>query len=275
MTTRMSEIDWDMDMDITREEAIQFIMKSPEWTLDEWAKEKVPKMDKDELIRMCYDIRNCSDEKTLEIEFLDRITKISRKEAIDIVENCGQGEYYIDCIDMFSDGELKECVYGIRNKVIETEIEVNDDNCDDLHILDLIETREYLKPILYKDSYPNEKLLNIKSTLSREEAIQFLKENEKYYQHHEKYDDDALYDIVHHENKYLRRNKSSVKLCLVCLKKSTKCCSKCGVAYYCSAECQKSHWKSHKKVCGLSEREEAIQFLKENDSSFVESKYST
>ena len=225
-----------------REEAIQFIMKNP--TYLERYKETLQKMDNDDLNSVCYDIRNSSDEKTLEIEFLDRIKKMSRKEAIVFVEECGQGGYLTDLLDEATDDELKECVYGIRNRVFE-------EKEDDMEDEDLI----YVRKFLNKDSYPNAKLLNIKSTLNRDQAIEFLKENKQYYKWYEEYDDDALYYRVYYESKYLtRETTSSIKLCRVCSKKSTKCCGKCGVAYYCSADCQKSHWKEHKKVCGVAEK---------------------
>lgn len=34
-----------------------------------------------------------------------------------------------------------------------------------------------------------------------------------------------------------------------CSKRGTKRCGRCHQMYYCSAICQKQHWKSHKKVC--------------------------
>ena len=38
--------------------------------------------------------------------------------------------------------------------------------------------------------------------------------------------------------------------CPMCLKNASEVCSKCRTVYYCSAECQKAHWKlSHKKAC--------------------------
>ena len=46
--------------------------------------------------------------------------------------------------------------------------------------------------------------------------------------------------------------QSEVKLCYRCKKSKTnlKKCTKCYTAQYCGIPCQKSDWKSHKKVCG-------------------------
>ena len=46
--------------------------------------------------------------------------------------------------------------------------------------------------------------------------------------------------------------QSEVKLCYCCKKSKTnlKKCTKCYTAQYCGIPCQKSDWKSHKKVCG-------------------------
>ena len=41
------------------------------------------------------------------------------------------------------------------------------------------------------------------------------------------------------------------KICIVCLKTSTKWCPKCKKTYYCSAECQHADWKLHKQECAL------------------------
>jgi hypothetical protein len=41
-----------------------------------------------------------------------------------------------------------------------------------------------------------------------------------------------------------------IRQCLVCTKATSLQCSKCRVAYYCSPECQKIHWKvTHKNEC--------------------------
>lgn len=45
-----------------------------------------------------------------------------------------------------------------------------------------------------------------------------------------------------------RQVKSPV--CAVCTKAASKFCSKCKQVYYCSADCQKSDWQIHKKLCG-------------------------
>ena len=37
--------------------------------------------------------------------------------------------------------------------------------------------------------------------------------------------------------------------CGQCGQKSSSCCSRCQLVSYCSRECQKKDWKTHKKVC--------------------------
>lgn len=41
-------------------------------------------------------------------------------------------------------------------------------------------------------------------------------------------------------------------VCLGCgdTEKKQKKCGSCGVARYCSVECQRSHWSDHKRSCG-------------------------
>lgn len=40
------------------------------------------------------------------------------------------------------------------------------------------------------------------------------------------------------------------KKCMTCGKEASKCCSRCKLVYYCSAECQTAHWKKeHKLKC--------------------------
>jgi len=43
--------------------------------------------------------------------------------------------------------------------------------------------------------------------------------------------------------------KKSTHKCDVCKTATTKACARCKISYFCSAECQKSAWKKHKKVC--------------------------
>lgn len=53
-------------------------------------------------------------------------------------------------------------------------------------------------------------------------------------------------------NQFLDIRRCSNENCNNFEKKNTpkfKKCSKCCVAYYCSAECQKAHWKAHKPLC--------------------------
>ena len=46
--------------------------------------------------------------------------------------------------------------------------------------------------------------------------------------------------------------KPKTSLCSKCCKEGNSVCSRCHTAYYCSQECQKSHWKAHKLVCKAS-----------------------
>jgi len=43
--------------------------------------------------------------------------------------------------------------------------------------------------------------------------------------------------------------KKPTHKCDVCKTATTKACARCKTSYFCSAECQKSAWKKHKKVC--------------------------
>jgi hypothetical protein len=38
-------------------------------------------------------------------------------------------------------------------------------------------------------------------------------------------------------------------VCAQCNKEASKKCGKCKKVWYCSRECQTSHWKLHKSVC--------------------------
>ncbi|GBC07966.1 hypothetical protein RclHR1_07820001 [Rhizophagus clarus] len=44
-----------------------------------------------------------------------------------------------------------------------------------------------------------------------------------------------------------------MNICNVCQKSSTLKCSRCHQTFYCSKDCQKKDWKSHKKSCGKNE----------------------
>jgi len=43
--------------------------------------------------------------------------------------------------------------------------------------------------------------------------------------------------------------KQPTRKCDVCKTATTKACARCKTSYFCSAECQKSAWKKHKKTC--------------------------
>jgi len=43
--------------------------------------------------------------------------------------------------------------------------------------------------------------------------------------------------------------KKPTRKCDVCKTATTKACARCKTSYFCSAECQKSAWKKHKKTC--------------------------
>ena len=50
-----------------------------------------------------------------------------------------------------------------------------------------------------------------------------------------------------------------VSKCAVCSKKSKSQCGGCKMRRYCSRECQKADWKTHKKVCKSLKRERENQ----------------
>jgi len=43
--------------------------------------------------------------------------------------------------------------------------------------------------------------------------------------------------------------KKPTHKCYVCKTATTKACARFKTSYFCSAECQKSAWKKHKKTC--------------------------
>jgi len=49
--------------------------------------------------------------------------------------------------------------------------------------------------------------------------------------------------------------KKPARQCDVCKTATTKSCARCKTIYFCSAECQKSAWKKHKKTCKAPTRE--------------------
>jgi len=51
--------------------------------------------------------------------------------------------------------------------------------------------------------------------------------------------------------------KKPTHKCDVCKTATTKACARCKISYFCSAECQKSAWKKHKKTCKAPTREAA------------------
>jgi len=51
--------------------------------------------------------------------------------------------------------------------------------------------------------------------------------------------------------------KKPTHKCDVCKTSTTKACARCKTSYFCSAECQKSAWKKHKKTCKVPTREAA------------------
>jgi hypothetical protein len=47
----------------------------------------------------------------------------------------------------------------------------------------------------------------------------------------------------------LKESQAISKFCAVCGNPSKKKCFGCGKVRYCGKDCQKKHWKTHKKVC--------------------------
>lgn len=43
--------------------------------------------------------------------------------------------------------------------------------------------------------------------------------------------------------------KGSVRYCAVCSKPAKSTCSQCGIMSYCGRDCQRVHWRVHKKTC--------------------------
>jgi len=61
--------------------------------------------------------------------------------------------------------------------------------------------------------------------------------------------------------------KKPTRKCDVCKTATTKACARCKTSYFCSAECQKSAWKKHKKTCkaptGVAATEAELRVLHE------------
>mmetsp|Transcript_36632 Transcript_36632/g.81528 ORF Transcript_36632/g.81528 Transcript_36632/m.81528 type:complete len:499 (-) Transcript_36632:621-2117(-) len=57
------------------------------------------------------------------------------------------------------------------------------------------------------------------------------------------------------------------ELCLVCGQRTSKCCSGCGLAKYCSVECQRSHWKEHKPNCTAKAGKASASTAQKQDSA--------
>ena len=61
--------------------------------------------------------------------------------------------------------------------------------------------------------------------------------------------------IGSYEKRQQAKSEGQIFKCCYCGQSGAKKgCAKCRIAYYCSRKCQKSHWKSHKKVCKEHEK---------------------
>jgi hypothetical protein len=55
--------------------------------------------------------------------------------------------------------------------------------------------------------------------------------------------------------------KNKTNSCAQCNLPASNCCAKCKSVYYCSRECQTSHWSTHKKICKLPLRKILLKDL--------------
>jgi hypothetical protein len=57
--------------------------------------------------------------------------------------------------------------------------------------------------------------------------------------------------------------------CLYCMASGSSMCGGCGLASYCSRECQKAHWKDHKSRCILIEDRKASRLEPQETSTLT------
>ncbi|XP_063403668.1 uncharacterized protein LOC134687361 [Mytilus trossulus] len=89
-------------------------------------------------------------------------------------------------------------------------------------------------------------------------------------------------------NRNIRRNNNTgvqhprkavqiIQSCCSCYRSSfqLKKCSNCGTATYCSKECQKKHWKKHKHMCKLLQKEYTIEIKMKDTKPVVQPGYVT
>jgi hypothetical protein len=55
--------------------------------------------------------------------------------------------------------------------------------------------------------------------------------------------------------------------CSVCSKQPARRCTGCFTVFYCSVECQQSHWQIHKKACRLSRKEKDLSTSSSSQTS--------
>jgi len=60
------------------------------------------------------------------------------------------------------------------------------------------------------------------------------------------------------------------RTCQVCGKESIKKCSRCNLAWYCSPDCQRKHWKEHKPVCNSEYQSHQYEIHKKAFDTIIE-----